>query len=470
MNQNSMREDDLSLALIEAQYAFKKARGTKTGKSLLVLVSGIELAGKGEAVKQLREWMDPRYLRVKADIPNLLNNKQPFWQPYISSIPREGQIVVLFGNWYSDLLTTAMHINHPFDESTFDGYVHKMQAFEDDLKNNSVDVIKFWFDASWSHLQKRLQDIDLSEQQLHRLHGVDWHKKKQYENVQRLRQRFTQDWIVIDEDDNKTRNTKLALNILKHLKHDVLSSIGHIAIWKQSSIHEKLIHIPKQTIDHSSYKQQLKKLTKQVARLLREDKRRIVIMFEGMDAAGKGGAIKRIVKKLDPREYEIHAISAPEEYELRHPYLWRFWMKTNQEKITIFDRSWYGRVLVERVEKLADDAAWQRAYSEINRFEQDLVSTNTVVIKFWLSIDKDEQERRFKAREETPHKRFKITEEDWRNRKKWDNYLQAASDMFANTDTVFSPWHIIATDNKRHARLQVLEVIIQQMKAGYPPS
>ncbi|MCF9033500.1 phosphate--AMP phosphotransferase [Acinetobacter nectaris] len=470
MNQNSMREDELSLALIEAQYAFKKARGTKTGKSLLILVSGIELAGKGEAVKQLREWMDPRYLRVKADTPNLLNNEQPFWQPYVSSIPREGQIVVLFGNWYSDLLTTAMHINHPFDESTFDGCVQKMQAFEKDLKNNSVDVIKFWFDASWSHLQKRLQNIDLSEQQLHRLHGVDWHKKKQYENVQRLRQRFTQDWIVIDEDDNKSRNTKFALNILKHLKHNALSSVVNTAIWKQSSIHEKLTHIPEQTFDHSSYKQQLKKLTKQVAHLLREDQRRIVIMFEGMDAAGKGGAIKRIVKKLDPREYEIHAISAPEEYELRHPYLWRFWMKTNQDKITIFDRSWYGRVLVERVEKFADDAAWQRAYDEINRFEQDLVSTNTVVIKFWLSIDKNEQERRFKAREETPHKRFKITDEDWRNRKKWDNYLQAASDMFANTDTVFAPWHIIATDNKRHARLQVLEAIIQQMKAGYPPS
>lgn len=203
--------------------------------------------------------------------------------------------------------------------------------------------MKFWFDTSWSHLQKRLQNIDLSEQQLHRLHGVDWHKKKQYENVQRLRQRFTQDWIVIDEDDNKSWNTKFALNILKHLKHDALSSVVNTAIWKQSSIHEKLTHIPEQTFDHSSYKQQLKKLTKQVAHLLREDQRRIVIMFEGMDAAGKGGAIKRIVKKLDPREYEIHAISAPEEYELRHPYLWRFWMKTNQDKITIFDRSWYGR-------------------------------------------------------------------------------------------------------------------------------
>lgn len=470
MNPMKVNEDELSLALIEAQYAFKKARGTRNGKSLLILVSGVELAGKGEAVKQLREWMDPRYLRVKADTPHLLNHEQPFWQPYTSSIPREGQIVVLFGNWYSDLLTTAMHINHPFDESTFDDYVQQMQAFEEDLKNNAVDVMKFWFDASWSNLQKRLKHIDLSEKLLHRLHGVDWQKKKQYESVQQLRQRFTQDWIVIDEDDEAVRSRKFAVHILKHLKHDALSWTGNAELWTQSALNEKLTHVEQKSLDHTLYKKRLKKLTKQVAHLLREDQRRIVIMFEGMDAAGKGGAIKRIVKKLDPREYEIHAISAPEEYELRHPYLWRFWTKTNQDKITIFDRSWYGRVLVERVEKLADDIAWQRAYGEINRFEHDLVSNNTVLIKFWLSIDKDEQEKRFKARENTPHKRFKITDEDWRNREKWDDYLQAASDMFANTDTAFAPWHIISTDDKRHARLLVLEAIVQQMKVGYSPS
>ncbi len=153
----------LSLDLIEAQYALKNSWGKKNAKSVLVLVSGIELAGKGEAVKQLREWVDPRYLRVKADPPHVLNVNQPFWQPYASFIPGEGQIVVMFGNWYSDLLSTAMHVSKPLDDTLFDAYVKNMQAFEQDLKNNQVDVVKVWFDLSWKSLQKRLDDIDVSE-------------------------------------------------------------------------------------------------------------------------------------------------------------------------------------------------------------------------------------------------------------------------------------------------------------------
>ncbi len=203
-----------------------------------------------------------------------------------------------------------------------------------------------------------------------------------------------------------------------------------------------------------------------MAEALRFDDRKAIIVFEGMDAAGKGGAIKRIVKNLDPREYDIHTIAAPEKYELRHPYLWRFWTKLQtDEDITIFDRSWYGRVLVERVEGFANEVEWQRAYEEINRFENDLVNSQTVVIKFWLAISKDEQEVRFKAREETPHKRFKITADDWRNREKWDAYLDAAADMFERTSTVHAPWHIIATNDKYMARLEVLRTILKQLSA-----
>ena len=213
-------------------------------------------------------------------------------------------------------------------------------------------------------------------------------------------------------------------------------------------------------------KKELKKLSRKVAEALRFDSRNVVIVFEGMDAAGKGGAIKRIVKKLDPREYEIHTIAAPEKYELRRPYLWRFWNKiVPEEKITIFDRSWYGRVLVERIEGFANTVEWQRAYDEINRFERDLYNSQPVVIKFWLAIGKDEQAARFKAREETAHKRFKITPDDWRNRDRWDDYLKAAADMLQRTDTEYAPWHVIATNDKHSARLQVLKTILAQLKA-----
>ncbi|KYQ81381.1 phosphate--AMP phosphotransferase [Acinetobacter sp. NRRL B-65365] len=459
-------EDELSLELIEAQYALKESRDKKNAKSVLVLVSGIELAGKGEAVKQLREWLDPRYLRVKADAPQFLTNNQPFWQSYTRFIPAEGQIVVMFGNWYSDLLTTAMHVSKPLDENLFDAYIEQMRAFEHDLQNNHVHIVKVWFDLSWKSLQKRLDQIDASEQRWHKLHGLDWRNKKQYDTLEGLSQRFTDDWFIIDGEDEKLRDQCFAQYLLQTLQELPEHQTKVTQKWQQAKIPQRLLEPEQANLEKEDYKEELSKLTKKVADKLRYDERKVVIAFEGMDAAGKGGAIKRIVKKLDPREYEIHTIAAPERYELRRPYLWRFWSKLNDSgKIAIFDRTWYGRVLVERIEGFASTVEWQRAYSEINRFEENLVDSQTVIVKIWLAISKDEQALRFKAREQTPHKRFKITEEDWRNRDKWDDYLKAAADMFERTDTDYAPWYVIATDDKYSARIQVLKAILQQLKA-----
>ncbi len=458
-------EDELSLELIEAQYALKQSRDKKNAKSVLVLVSGIELAGKGEAVKQLREWLDPRYLRVKADAPQLLSNNQTFWQSYSRFIPAEGQIVVMFGNWYSNLLTTAMHVSKPLDENLFDAYVEQMRAFEHDLQNNHVQIVKVWFDLSWKSLQKRLDEIDASEQRWHKLHGLDWRNKKQYDTLQGLSQRFTDDWFIIDGEDGKLRDQSFAQYLLQTLQELPEHQTKVTQKWQQAAIPKALLEPAQASLEKEDYKDELRQLTKKVADTLRYDERKVVIAFEGMDAAGKGGAIKRIVKKLDPREYEIHTIAAPERYELRRPYLWRFWSKlTDSGKITIFDRTWYGRVLVERIEGFASTVEWQRAYSEINRFEENLVDSQTVLVKIWLAISKDEQALRFKAREQTPHKRFKITEEDWRNRDKWDDYLKAASDMFKRTDTDYAPWYVIATDDKYSARIEVLKAILKQLK------
>lgn len=458
--------EDLSLKLIEAQYALKDTRGKKNAKSLVILVSGIELAGKGEAVKQFREWVDPRYLRVKADPPNFIETDTPFWQLYSKFIPAEGQVIVLFGNWYSDLLTTALHVSKPFDDTLFDAYLEQMQAFEQDLKNNNVDVVKVWFDLSWKSLQKRLDKIDETEQRWHKLHGLDWRNKKQYDNVQRLRQRFTNDWLVVDCEDEEQRDQLFAQHILKHMKHLPNHPVKVRTKWQQAAIPEELLNLDEKALEKDEYKAELKKLTKKVANALRVQGRQTIIVFEGMDAAGKGGAIKRIVKKLDPREYGIYNISAPEKYELARPYLWRFWTKLlDEENISIFDRSWYGRVLVERIEGFATDVQWKRAYEEINRFEKDLSDSQTVVVKFWLAISKDEQEQRFKAREETPHKRFKITDEDWRNRGRWDDYLYAAADMLQRTNTEYAPWYVIATNDKYTARIQILKALLKQLKA-----
>ena len=459
-------EEELSLDLIEAQYALKDSQDKKNAKSVLILVSGIELAGKGEAVKQLREWLDPRYLKVKADAPKLLSADETFWQSYTRFIPAEGQIVVMFGNWYSDLLSTAMHVAKPLDETLFDAYVEQMRSFEHDLQNNNVHVIKVWFDLSWKSLQKRLDQIDASEQHWHKLHGLDWRNKKQYDTLQSLSQRFTDDWYVIDGEDAERRDQCFAQYILQTLQELPVHQTKVTEKWQQAKVPNELLEPSKQVLDKDQYKDELSKLTKKVADALRYDDRKVIVALEGMDAAGKGGAIKRIVKKLDPREYEIHTIGAPERYELRRPYLWRFWNKLNDgEKITIFDRTWYGRVLVERIEEYATTVEWQRAYDEINRFEQSLVDSQTIVVKIWLAISKDEQAVRFKEREETPHKRFKITPEDWRNREKWDDYLNAAADMFERTNTDYAPWYVIATDDKNTARIAVLKAILKQLKA-----
>ncbi|MBP5992415.1 MAG: phosphate--AMP phosphotransferase [Acinetobacter sp.] len=459
--------EDLSLQLIEAQYALKNTKAKKNAKSLVILVSGIELAGKGESVKQLREWVDPRYLRVKADPPHLMNTTTPFWQPYVRYMPAEGQMIVMFGNWYSDLLATTLHVSSPFDETMFDAYIEQMKQFEQDLKNNHVDVVKVWFDLSWKSLQKRLDKMDASEQRWHKLHGLDWRNKKQYDNVQKLRQRFTDDWLVINCEDEVKRDQTFATHVLEHLKYLPNHPLKVRTKWQQAAVPEVLVQPDSVVLEETEYKAELKKLTKKVAEALRADGRKTVIVFEGMDAAGKGGAIKRIVKKLDPREYGIFNISAPEKYELARPYLWRFWNKLlENETISIFDRSWYGRVLVERVEGFASDVQWKRAYDEINRFEKDLSDTQTVVVKFWLAISKEEQEARFKARELTPHKRFKITAEDWRNRGRWDDYLTAAADMLERTHTDYAPWYVIATNDKYSARIQILQAILKQLKVS----
>ncbi|MER2164356.1 MAG: ATPase, partial [Psychrobacter alimentarius] len=227
-------------------------------------------------------------------------------------------------------------------------------------------------------------------------------------------------------------------------------------------------------IEKADYQKALTAKQARLAELLRaRNGHHVIFAFEGMDAAGKGGAIKRLVAPLDPREYQIYNIGAPMLYEAEHPYLWRFWTKLpNQQtdrisRIAIFDRTWYGRVLVERVEGFAADEEWQRAYDEINRFETDLAAVGTVVIKYWLAIDKKEQLKRFEAREETPHKQFKLTEDDWRNRDKWSDYVQSAADMLARTDTADAPWCVVATNNKRQARLEVLDHAIKQLSVAY---
>lgn len=454
--------NQLSLALIEAQYQQLKNPNLKQSKSLLILVSGVELAGKGKAVKQLREWLDPRYLRVKTLESKIFNHQQPIWLRYTPVFPAIGQITILFGAWYNDLFANILNKEQILNPIQLKKDLKQIEQFEQDLENNHIQVVKIWFGLSWKTLQKRLDELEEKKLSFEPLHGIDWRNKKQYYHLQKIRQYLSKNWYFIDGEDYKVGQYQFAQYILQRLQQNYQYNAK--VDYKRQPIREELLSINPKKINKEDYKKQLKLLTKQVAQLLRQEQRKIVLVFEGMDASGKGGAIKRIIKHLDPREYDIHSISAPEPYELRRPYLWRFWTKLAQGRnLQIFDRSWYGRVLVERIEHFADDVEWQRAYAEINRFEEQLTENNTLILKFWLATSQEEQLHRFEQREQTPHKRFKITAEDWRNRAKWQDYIQACSDMLHYTNTDYAKWHIIATDDKYTARLQVLNAIIYRL-------
>lgn len=519
LSQFRLDDDALRLALIKAQYALRQTRLEGQPTSLLVLVNGMEMSAKGNAITQLRQWVDPRLLKVEASISTLPSPSEPIWQPHVRHLPRHGDVLAYFSNWYADLIYTVLAAigavkideSHPTQKSTKKGkksrlpehlpskndwedfliqQLHKLQAFETDLANNHTKILKCWFHIDENTLKQRLND-DTAEPTW--LYHLDWADKKaldDFNKVARALLRTQEDWVIIDGTDTKAAERQFAHEVLQAMQQAIVSSQSpetedsninsnyqqQFSSFEWADIPDELVDITDPDMDKEDYKKQLNKKQQTLASLLRsrasspQDQRHVVFVFEGMDAAGKGGSIKRLVAPLDPREYQIYNIAAPTDIELQHPYLWRFWTrlpKDNQHRlsrIAIFDRSWYGRVLVERIEGFASNAAWQRGYDEIVRFEQDLCDAGYIVIKYWLAIDKAEQLKRFEVRQNTPHKQFKITEDDWRNRDKWSQYVQAASDMLSRTHSKRAPWHVIATNDKRTARLEVLDHAITQLR------
>lgn len=512
-------EDQLSFDLITAQTTLREQRAGKNSRGLLILVNGMENSGKGEAVKALTEWMDARYIKVHATMGQHPSRYQPIWQRHTWQLPRKGEIAVYFGNWYADLIRYVFDCGDDIDEQRLQQMIEDIEAFEQDLVNNNTDIVKclFWVDNKT--LKKRLTDEEPDPEQLYHL---DWFRKKDVKRFKRFSSKLMglqSSWHHIDGQDIDASNIQFANVVLAALQtmnqlaaadddQDNRAKTDKSAnpktdenpvkptplSFKPTPLIDELVSVESHALEKADYKKQLHSKQHILAELIRErGQRHIIFVFEGMDAAGKGGAIRRIIAPLDPREFTIHAISAPTEDELKHAYLWRFWtrlphdemadvdivylsqkfkrnkcvallkQRLHNSRVTIFDRSWYGRVLVERIEGFAKAADWQRAYGEINRFENDLVQSNAIVVKFWLAISEEEELKRFKAREETPNKQFKITDDDWRNRAKWHEYVQAASDMIHLTHHKKRPWYVIATDDKYTARLKILDAIISEL-------
>ncbi len=467
-------EARLRTALLKAQYA----RLSQARRSLLIVIAGIDGVGKGASISLLNEWMDARHIHTLAfGEPTQQEQSQPFLWRYWRNLPAKGKTGIVFGSWYGPLLAEAARKNP--DQEKIQSLARATREFESTLASNGVQIVKLWYHLSQQAQKKRTAELLSDPDTAWQVRPEDIKAGKKFErlrNAAALAISLTHDehapWRVIPAADPDMRAISTGQAVLAALRET--NRVPSVPILDTSLIAAAPRPPSLQMLDYMAkladdeYDEQLIHWQSRLARLAQHGKFQdtpVVLVFEGQDAAGKGGTIRRITHALDARQFRAIPVSAPTDEELAHPYLWRFWRDLPLPgNIAIFDRSWYGRVLVERVEKYASAAQWQRAYQEINQFESQLLDSGALVLKFWLAVTKEEQLKRFHEREESPFKSFKITPEDWRNRKKWDAYVQAANDMFEQTSTRDCPWHLVSANDKRHARIAVLERIVKALE------
>ena len=432
----------------------------------MIIIGGNDQLAASQFANQLTEWLDSRSVRICAPDENTAELKgRPFLWPYWQAMPGHGQITLVVHDWMS---RTALAVAH--DEiggEKLRTRLKSLRQFEEYLAAQGVAVIKVWIDSTEKTLRKRWREARGTE-------AEDWivskdeillTKKNHHNTTKKLRGLASGKnlpWKVVLGGETKHRDLQAGLAVVAQLKQASRRKPCN-RVKKPSSRARGLIEsaTPHPTLDKKGYSAQINKLQNRLGYLTRLAAQRGVstmLVIEGPDAAGKGGAIRRLCGKLDAAHYRVHPTPAPTPEEKMRPYLWRFWNKTPAPgHLAIFDRSWYGRVMVERVEKFATEAEWARAYGEINDYEARLAETGTIVLKIWINISKEEQLRRFRAREDSPHKRHKMTAEDYRNRRKWDENLRAAEDMITRTDTPHAPWIVVSGNDKRYARVAVLK-------------
>lgn len=472
----------LRAALLQAQYRLLQEAKT----AVVILVNGVDGAGRGETVNVLNEWMDPRHIRTEAFGPMTeADQHHPemwrFWQV----LPPKGHIGILFGSWYTDPLEA-----HARGGDKHDRFVHRLERirhFERMLVAEGVVLVKLWFHLSKKAAKERMKLLEADPKTAWRVTRQDKDNLRHHDDFVRvsdeaLRKTSTGEapWLVIEGSDEAYRHLTAGRHLLS-----VLQALHEQPPERRKPGRARTEVLEAPDLDHRSllaaqdytrhlarkrYEDELETLQGRLNLLSRDprmQKRALVVVFEGMDAAGKGSTIRRITQALDARFYRVVPVAAPNENERAQPYLWRFWRYIPRHgHAVIFDRSWYGRVLVERVEGFCSEADWMRAYDEINEYEEELVEAGVVIVKFWLAVTSDEQLRRFQERQETPHKTYKITPDDWRNREKWPQYERAVGQMIDRTSTRQAPWQVVASDDKLWSRIEVLRTLCERLEAA----
>lgn len=471
-------EPKLRQALLDAQNDLRES-----GRfAVLVLIAGVEGAGKGETVNLLNEWMDPRYIEARAfDAPSDEEAERPHMWRFWRALPPRGKIGIFFGAWHSQPI--LQRVLGRIKAGEYDRRISEIQRMEKMLCDEGVLLLKFWFHLSRKQQKKRLKRLDRDQRLPRRVKKLGWKLYDLYDDFAAVCEPFIRrtssaeaPWIPVPGADPQYRSLAVGRTLLAAMRErldekpvrrlpdrtpPMLPALDHLNVIRALELD--------QPMSRDEFREQFEKWRARLNALSwhpRFGEISVVAVFEGNDAAGKGGAIRRVTRSLDARRYHTVSIAAPTEEERAQPYLWRFWRHLPRRGVmAIFDRSWYGRVLVERVEGFCPEADWMRAYGEINEFEQEIARHGAVVVKFWLAISKEEQHRRFKEREKVPYKQFKITPEDWRNRRKWDEYEQAVCDMVDRTSTSPAPWTLVEANNKYYARIKVLKTLCEAIEA-----
>lgn len=454
---------------------------------VMIVFEGWDAAGKGTLINRLILPMDPRGFSVHTiNEPNEEERRKPHLWRFWTKIPKRGRIAVFDKSWYQR--TFEERVDRGIDDRQLGEAYEEIRAFERQLSAGGYVIIKLFIHISREEQEKRFKKLESKKSTRWRVTERDWEQNKHYDEYLRAVEETVREtdtpyapWTVIEGMNRRFATAKMFATVLQILQERLAQAAeeecpageavkeqgAHMIASMNASILQSVDLSVK--LDKEAYKEKLEKLQKRIGELGYEIYRRkipVVLVYEGWDAAGKGGNIKRLTENLDPRGYEVIPIGAPNEYERGHHYLWRFWNEVPKTgHIAIFDRSWYGRVLVERVEGLASRDAWQRAYREINEMEEHLANSGAVIRKFWLQIDKEEQLRRFTDRQEDPLKGWKITEDDWRNREKWDAYVEAVDEMLFRTSTSYAPWILIESNDKYYARIKVLEETIKAIES-----
>lgn len=450
------------------------------GLPVLVLFEGWGTAGKGSVLGKVIKNIDPRFFKVATmDEPTEEERRKPFLYRYFVKIPSNGKLEFLDSGWMDEVVKDVLH--DKIGEKEYKKKIESVKRFERQLTDNGYLVMKFFFQISRKEQKKRIEVLKENKDTRWRVSGDEDWQNKHYDKCMHVFDRYLNDtnspadpWYIVDAKNRKWAELQVLETLVSGIETALKNSNLAVPLLQNVFPLEKIPKLSEISLDkelsEEEYKKELKNLQSKLSELHNKLYRRkipVVIAYEGWDAAGKGGNIKRITGALDPRGFEVHPIASPLPNEKARHYLWRFWNRLPKTgHIAIFDRTWYGRVMVERLEGFCSENEWQRAYNEINEFEKELSDWGAVIIKFWVQIDKDTQLARFEERRNTPEKQWKITDEDWRNREKWDLYETAVNEMLKKTNTTYAPWHVLESNDKKYARIKALKIVIDAIEAA----